>query len=239
MARKTNKETCFARGCTVGLMWIAASLVSARWSYGQAESLGSSGSKSAGQTPYLTCTPPLSENDRKVFVALHKKYSVEFDGTTVPDVASVLAKLTGQRVIVDTATLKRDRIDPNTSVIATREDATLESILWDILLPRRLDYRVKDGALHITSRTASCSHPVTWTYSVKDLCRTEGEFTKLVDAISSLTPEPHWESFGGFAKLSPDSKNRKFTLIHAQSDQDKALRYIIDKRRAAKVPTGK
>jgi hypothetical protein len=240
MVRKTNQEALLVPGrCTLVVMCVAAWLVCPTWSYGQSESPESSGNKAAGQRPYLTCTPPLSEADRKVFVALHKTYTVDFDRTPLTEVADVLANLTGERVVVDSAALTRERVNSNTSIAAKHEDSALESIFWQILPKHRLDYCVKNGAVHITTRTFCCSHPVTWTYSVEDLCRTESEFKQLLRVIESMTPESEWDAFGGFAKLSPNQKNRRFTLTHAQSDQDKVLRCLIDKRRAAKVSTEK
>jgi len=199
-------------------------------SYGQAKAP----ERETRQHPLLICTPPLSEADRAVFVALHRKQTVRFSKTPLPKAVETLEKLLGKEVVLDRAALEREGLDPAVPLTVDCKKVPLEVAIWEMFRRTRLDYRVHDGLLEITTRNECMKHLVTRTYPLDDLWQVDEDYGKLRDEFHEAAGLSDWDMYGGLATLKPDKKKRAFTIRHTQSSQDKILRMLIIKRTAAR-----
>ena len=187
--------------------------------------------------PYLVSTPPLTEEDFQVFVALQKPCTFDAKKTALGDLAKQLSELVNVEIKIDGDGLRRAKpkpIDPDVRFTTKQDGTPLQSVLWEILPPLGLDYRVFEGRLVITSRMRSQHNRVTWTFPVSDLCATNREFDHLIRQVHSMFPVDEWEDMGGPAELKIDKANRRFTIIHAQSNQDRVLGFLTQERLAKK-----
>jgi hypothetical protein len=171
-------------------------------------------------------TPPLSKADRAVFLALRRQIDLDVHDMPLRALAATLAKQMGARVVVVSAR----GVPPGTTVDIQCRKTPLEAALREALTPLGLDYRVQQGRLELTRRDSG--NLATRTYSVADLCPTTEAMDKLIDEIHSLSHESEWQEMGGYASIVP--LGRKFTLVHLQSEQERVLRLLNEKRRETK-----
>ena len=193
--------------------------------------------KLAKPHPHLICTPPLTQEDFQVFVELHKPCAVVTKEKRLSELAEELAELIDVEVTVDVPAIRRLKlrkakleVDPNIQLTAQHHRMTLQEILWDVLPPLRLDYRVVNGKLVITTRVECQRHLVTWTFPLTGVCAKGEEFDALVHEVRAMNPREDWEWLGGYASLKPDKANHCFTMIHAQSNQDRVLDFLTKRR---------
>jgi hypothetical protein len=188
----------------------------------------------AAAHPYLVTNPPLTQEDHRVFAALRKMCSMDAESQPLTQFAENISRLIGVPVRVDSRALRQEKpiIDPEVGITAQYEKTALLLILWEVLPKHHLDYRVVAGELVITTETQACQHLVNWTFPVADLCASDAEFNQLTRKVLGMTPEADWEAVGGFASFMPDPANRRFTLIHKQSSQDRVLYFLTQQRLA-------
>jgi hypothetical protein len=234
MQRYKIRQTGIGIGTTAVLLAIASSCLLGRAFAAQEEGKQAPRDRDAveAEDAEVTYTPPLSQADRAVFVALRRKIDFDIHDMPLRTLAATLAKQMGVKVVVVSS---RD-VRPGTTVDIKCRKTPLESILRETLTPLALDYRVKQGRLEITRRDSG--NVATRTYSVADICPTTEAVDKLIGEIHSLYHESEWEETGGWASIS--ALGRNFALVHLQSEQEHVLRLLTEKRREAKEnPAGK
>ncbi len=236
-AEARRRSMCFASERTVVALFLLLpflSVSSASAAEGEPKRL-------AKPHPYLVATPPLTEDDFLVFVAMRKPCTIEANGKGLTELASELSTLAKVDVKVDADELRRakpKKIDPNIQVTAKHKGVPLQSILWKTLPPLGLDYRVKNGGLIITSQAKCTRHLVEWKYPVSDLCTNKNQFDDLISQVHAMMPLADWENLGGYASLKTDEANRCFTVSHTQSNQDRILEFLVQHRRMKKSAAG-
>jgi hypothetical protein len=129
--------------------------------------------------------------------------------------------------------LKRAKIRSDLRIRTEFENVPLTVVLADMLANLDLDYYVADGTLKITTRTDALRRLVTWTYHVKSFIHDDDAFRALVDEVYRSCHPSLWKDTGGPAALTTDVSKREFTVVHSQSDQDRILRLVMERKQAA------
>ncbi|MEM7784453.1 MAG: hypothetical protein AAF623_13955, partial [Planctomycetota bacterium] len=136
--------------------------------------------------------PSQNEELRKL---TEKNISVEFNDTPLSEVVASLAKLTEGNIRLDLKALEKVGIRKRTPISLFIQDQPLQLVLKLLCAPEKMDWKIEDGVLWITSTQKV--NLVTAVYDVRDLCRTEEESEALSEAIASQTLPDSWMINGG------------------------------------------
>lgn len=135
---------------------------------------------------------------------LNRPLRVEFEATTLRDVAAFLRQHLGVPVLIDRAALQDIGRDENMQISVKLHGLTARSVLHHVLAPSKLAFAAKDGALLITTQEAVEHQLTTEVFSVTDLvhcgtdrCPEAANYDALIELITSTVVPESWDEVGG------------------------------------------
>ncbi|MBL8809804.1 MAG: hypothetical protein JNM43_06465 [Planctomycetaceae bacterium] len=112
-----------------------------------------------------------------------QKFSLTLDEVLLSDAVDELAKISGTKIQLNLADLKKHGTSVRTPVSAELQDQKLETILDFILSEQNLTWLIQDGVIQIVCKETAESNTRTAVYDVRDLCRNESESSALKSAL--------------------------------------------------------
>lgn len=153
----------------------------------------------------VTSLPAPTERELQIHQAFHERIEVAFADTPLTDALKFLANQLSVNVIVDTAALQDEGVDPSTPVNLELSGITCRSTLKLMLEPMQLTYMVENEVLKITTLAKASETLVTRVYPVRDLAEDAEDMASLVDAIKAGCAKPSYDelpvSITGVIKL--------------------------------------
>lgn len=136
-----------------------------------------------------------TEADRRVYAALSRRVSVDFQNVPLRDVLDGLAEKMGIEIVVDQTSLADEGVSPDEPITIRLRDMTLQSVLKSILEPLGLMIWAEDGQLGVEERI-SLEGLFDAIYIARDLIDAGFSSDELIDTIMYETYEP-WVEVDG------------------------------------------
>ena len=183
----------------------------------------------------VTSFPAPTDLELKIHNALGHRTEVSFTDTPLTDALKFLSDLHTINIIVDTAALQDEGIDPSSPVNLELSGITFRSTLKLMLSPMQLTYMVENEVLKITTIVRAENTLVTRVYPVRDLADDVEELDSVVEALQAGCDVSGWD--GGNKSITPVKKSRSLVIrqTHAVHEEIEAL--LRDLRAANVVET--
>lgn len=137
--------------------------------------------------PRLT---PFEEKVRKVF---EDRTEVAFTETPLTDVIDFLEDLHQITILVDTAALQDEGVDPSSPVTLEVANVSLRNVTKLVLRPLSLTTIIEDDVLKVTTQSKADETLVTRVYPVHDLAVSAEEVTALISVIQNGVASETWK----------------------------------------------
>lgn len=183
----------------------------------------------------VTSFPAPTDLELKIHNALGHRTDVSFSDTPLTDAFKFLSDLHVMNVIVDTAALQDEGIDPSSPINLEVSGLTFRSTLRLMLKPLQLTYIVQDEVLKITTEAKALEALVTRVYPVRDLADDADDLESIVEAVEAGAGRPAWE--GSHVSITAVKKSRSLVIRQTQKVHEEIEALLRDLRAANVVET--
>ncbi len=151
------------------------------------------------ETIKIVSYPVLSPIEGKIRDALEERTELAFTDTPLTDALDFLRDVHQITILIDTAALQDEGVDPNSPVNLELSGITFRSALRLLLRPLQLTYVIEDEVLKVTTQAKADENFVTRVYPVHDLASDADDLASVIQAIQNNAAAGHWK------KDRPDS----------------------------------
>ncbi len=164
----------------------------------------------------LVFYPRVSAVEERIRAALEERTELAFTDTPLTDAVDFLRDVHQIAIIIDTAALQDEGIDPSSPVNIELAGISLRSALRLTLKPLQLTYVIDDEVLQITTVQKTNQMLETRVYPVHDLATDAEELASVVDAIQTGCGSNHWEGKLG-ASIVGVTRSRALVIRQTQA----------------------